>query len=170
MSELYLPEEIRRLLRAYYTCELTTVNSKGHPISWPCLPYFHEETGEIIFSASIAFPVKALNARRHPQVALLFSDASGSGLNAPDALLIQGDASVEELTNYQNPRVIGLFHLNQQRQPDSSRFTNNRLVRRLFSWYLFQRLLISVIPKRVYIWSGGNFQTMPTEIGESHVE
>lgn len=170
MSELHLSEEIRSLLRAYYTCELTTVNRKGQPISWPCLPYFHEETGEIVFSASIAFPVKALNIRRHPQVSLLFSDASGSNLNTPDGLLIQGDASVEELTNYQDPKIIGLFHLNQQRQPDSSRFTTNRFVRRIFSWYLFQRLVISVVPKRVYVWPGGDFQIMPTAIGRSHVE
>jgi general stress protein 26 len=164
MSEAQLSEEVRTILRAYYTCEVTTVNSKGQPITWPCLPYFHEETGEIIFTASIAFPVKALNARRHPQVSLLYSDPTGSGLTEPPALLVQGEASVQELLDYQDPKILGLFRITQKRQPDSTRFSTNRITRHLFSWYLFQRLVVTVTPQRVRIWSQGDFQAAPKEI------
>jgi pyridoxamine 5'-phosphate oxidase-like protein len=170
MSEVPLSAEVRTLLRAYYTCEVTTVNRKGQPITWPCLPYFHEETGEIIFTASIAFPVKALNARRYPQVSLLYSDPTGSGLTKPPALLVQGEASVQELLDYHDPKIIGLFRLTQKRQPDSQRFSTNRFARRLFSWYLFQRLVVTVTPRRVRIWPAGDFHAESRGIEVMHVE
>src|SRR5579864_9063150 len=170
MPEVQLSEDIRTLLRAYYTCEVTTVNSKGQPITWPCLPYFHEETGEIIFTASIAFPVKALNARRHPHVSLLYSDPTGSGLTKPSALLVQGEASVQELLDYHDPKIVGLFRITQKRQPDSKRFTDNRFMRHLFSWYLFQRLVVTVIPRQVHIWPEGDFHAEPKEIEVPNVE
>ena len=170
MPEVQLPEEVRTLLHAYYTCEVTTVNSKGQPITWPCLPYFHEETGEIIFTASIAFPVKALNARRNPHVSLLYSDPTGSGLTKPPALLVQGEAKVEELLDYHDPKIIGLFRTTQKRQPDVARFSGNRFTRRLFSWYLFQRLVVTVTPRRVRIWSQGDFHAEPKQIEVLNVE
>src|SRR5437899_8038388 len=93
----FLPGQISVLIGAYYTCEVTTVNTRGQPVTWPCLSYFHPESGQIIMTASIAFRVKAINARRHPQVSLLYSNPTGTDLNAPPAVLIQGDAVVEEL-------------------------------------------------------------------------
>jgi Pyridoxamine 5'-phosphate oxidase len=170
MPEVQLPKEIRTLLQTYYTCEVTTVNSKRQPITWPCLPYFHEETGEIIFTASIAFPVKAFNARRNPHVSLLYSDPTGSGLTKPPALLVQGEASVQELLDYQDPKIIGLFRITQKRQPDAARFSTNRFTRRLFSWYLFQRLVVTVTPRRVRIWSEGDFHAEPQQIEVLNVE
>lgn len=170
MPEIQLSEEIRTLLRAYYTCEVTTVNSKGQPITWPCLPYFHEETGEIIFTASIAFPVKALNARRNPHVSLLYSDPTGSRLTKPPALLVQGKANVQELLDYNDPKIIGLFRATQKRQPDIARFIGNRFTRRLFSWYLFQRLIVTVTPQRIRIWSEGDFHADPQKIEVQNVE
>lgn len=170
MNHLQLSSEILQVLHEYYTCEVTTVNRQGQPITWPCLPYFHEETGEIIFTASIAFPVKALNARRHPQVSLLYSDPSGSHLERPPALLVQGDATVIEMLDFTDPRVIGLSRASSRRQPDSSNFHSNRLARKLFSWYLYQRLMVIVQPQRILVWSNGDFQTMPTEIGVTYVE
>src|SRR5689334_25407401 len=97
MSQLDLPPEISSALRAYATCEMTTVNRHGQPITWPCLPYYDEDNGQILLSASIAFPVKAFNAQKHPQVSLLYSDPTGSQLDRAPALLIQGDATVSEL-------------------------------------------------------------------------
>ena len=93
MPALQLPEEVAAVLRAYYTCEVTTINAKGQPMTWPALAYFDEATGEIFFSVSIAFPVKAQNARKRPQVSLLYSDPTGSGLEHAPAVLVQGNAT-----------------------------------------------------------------------------
>ncbi len=165
-----LPDEIRALLQRYYTCEFTTVNSKGQPVTWPCLTHLHEATGQIIATASIAFPVKAQNARRYPQVSLLYSDPSGSGLVAPPAILVQGDARVEELLDHTDPTIIDLYRVIQQRQPDNRRFMRNRLMRRIFTWYLFQRLLVTVTPQRVRLWEHGDFHGEATEVEVRHVE
>jgi hypothetical protein len=170
MSKSSLPDDICALLRAYFTCEVTTVNRKGKPVTWPCLAYFHAETGQILLTASIAFPVKAFNARRHPQVSLLYSDPSGSGLTAPPAILVQGEASVQELLDYTDPKIIGLSRLAARRQPDSQNFSSNRFMRGLFAWYLYQRLVVTIVPQYVRIWPQGDFYADPTEIEVLHVE
>src|SRR6266508_3620277 len=100
MPILRLPPDVKAVLEEFYTCEFTTVNSQGQPLTWPTEPYYSEPEGQLIVTSSIAFPVKAYNARRHPQVSLLYSDATGSGLDDPPGVLVQGKvSSVEELTN-----------------------------------------------------------------------
>src|SRR5215471_3592295 len=97
MPAFQLPDEVAAVLRSFFTSEVTTANAAGQPMTWPALAYFDEETGEIFFSVSIAFPVKAQNARKRPQVSLLYSDPTGSGLDHAPAVLVQGDATVAEI-------------------------------------------------------------------------
>ena len=168
MPALALPPDVAVVLRDFYTCEYTTVNRQGQAISWPSVPYFHEPDGQIIAAVSIAFPVKAYNARRHPQVSLLYSDPTGSGLTDPPAVLVQGEATVAEVLDYP-PRIIGLFKAVLHRQPDSARFGTNRIVRRLFVWYLFQRIALIVTPKRILVWPHGDFSRLPEEVAVQYV-
>ena len=170
MPKLDLQPEIRNVLREYYTCEVTTVNRQGQPITWPSLPYYDEATGQIVLTVSIAFPVKAFNARHHPQISLLYSDPTGSGLDQAPAVLIQGDATVGELLDYTSPQIRGIFRATSRRQPDSRHFTSNRFLRRIFTWYLFQRLVITVEPRRIQVWSEGSFSDAPKEIEVTYVE
>ena len=88
MPKLDVLPVISSALRQYYTCEMTTVNRQGQPVTWPGLQYYDEEAGQILLTVSIAFPVKALNGRHHPQVCLLYSDPTGSGLEQTPAVLI----------------------------------------------------------------------------------
>src|SRR5438105_10132611 len=131
MPALQLPPDIEAVIREFYTCEFTTVNKAGQPMTWPSVPYYYEPEGQIVAAVSVAFPVKAYNARRHPQVSLLYSDPTGSGLSDPPAVLVQGDATVAEILEYPPP-IIGLLKTVVHHQPDSARFASNRLVRRLF--------------------------------------
>jgi len=163
MPALALPDEVAAVLRGFYTCEVTTVNRQGEPITWPAVSYVDEDSGRIVCAVSIAFPVKAYNARRHPQVSLLYSDRTGSALVDPPAVLVQGTAEVEEVLEYR-PDIIGLFRTVAHRQPDSARFSSNRVVRRLFSWYLFQRIALRVTPVRITTWPGGDFDLAPVVI------
>jgi hypothetical protein len=163
MTTAALPAEVAAVLRGFYTCEVSTVNRQGEPITWPAVSYFDEDAGRIVCAVSIAFPVKAYNARRHPQVSLLYSDPTGSSLVDPPAVLVQGACAVEEVLEY-TPDIIGLFRAVARRQPDSVRFSSNRVVRRLFSWYLFQRIALRVTPERVTIWPGGDFGLAPDVI------
>jgi hypothetical protein len=62
MSSEVISTDIRSVLCEFYTCEVTTVNRQGQPITWPATAYYDEATGQIVLAASIAFPVKAFNA------------------------------------------------------------------------------------------------------------
>jgi hypothetical protein len=165
-----MPTMVKEVLSQFYTCEVTTVNREGQPISWPSLPYYDDTSDNIYVTASIAFPVKAFNARRNPWVSLLYSDPTGTNLDHPPAVLVQGDATVSEILDYSSPVVAALFRLTKQRQPDFRNFISNRVMRRAFTWYLYQRLLITVRPRRLLVWSESDFSALPTEIEVSHVE
>ena len=170
MQTVDIPTDIRSVLREFYVCEATTVNRQGQPITWPSAAYYDEAAGQIILTVSIAFPVKAFNARRHPQISLLYSDPTGTKLEYAPAVLVQGDATVAEIQDYTDPQVLGWFRTFASRQPDSRQFIGNRLVRSLFAWYVFQRLVITVRPHRVLVWPRADFSTAPIEIEVNNVE
>jgi len=170
MPSLNLPAEVDAVLANFYTCEFTTVNTKGQPMTWPSVPYYNHDEGRLVIAVSIAFPVKAYNARKHSQVSMLFSDPTGSGLTDPPAVLVQGDAAVAEVLEY-TPDIIGLFRTVSKRQPESSKFTSNKFVRNLFVAYLFQRISLTVIPRRILYWPHRDFGQEPAMIDlQSQVE
>ena len=155
MSTLDLPPDVAAVMRSFFTAEITTINRSGQPLTWPAATYFDEDAGRVVCAVSIAFPVKAHNARRNPKVSLLYSDRTGSGLDDQPAVLVQGTAEVAEVLEY-TPDIIGLFANVARNQPDSAKFSNSRIARRLFSWYLFQRIAIRVRPDRVSAWPRDN--------------
>jgi len=162
VARLHLPPEVETALSEYYTCEFTTVNRAGQPVTWPTVPFYDREEGSIVVTASIAFPIKALNARRNARVALLYSDPAGTTLDDPPAVLVQGDATVSELLE-PTRQSLELFKLSVRRQPDSRRFVANPLARRLFGFY-FQRLAITVHPRRIVVWPHRDFGVAPTAV------
>lgn len=168
MPALQFPPDIEAVLSKFYTCELTTVNKAGQPITWPTLPYYNQSEGTIVLAASIAFPTKTYNARRHPQVSLLYSDPMGSKLPDPPAVLVQGDATVMELVE-EMPWTIDLFKTSVRRQPDSRKYIANPIARKLFEFY-FQRIGIVVTPRRVLVWPHLDFSAAPTEVEVRYVD
>jgi hypothetical protein len=169
MPPLRVPPEVDEALGSIYTCEFTTVNTKGQPMTWPSVPYYNREEGRLVIAVSVAFPIKAYNARKHPQVSMLFSDPTGSGLPDPPAVLVQGDAVVAEVLDY-TPDIIGLFKTVNKRQPESSKFTSNKLVRNLFVAYLFQRISLTVTPRQILYWPHRDFSVEPLRIVLDTVE
>ena len=162
MTASALPDDVLAALHGFFTCELADRRTAAaRPIAWPAVPYVDRRTGSIFCAVSIAFPVKAQNARRHPQVSLLFSEPTGSGLADPPAVLVQGRAILMEGVLDYPPDVISLFRAVSARQPDSARFTGNRLIRRAFSWYLFQRVALRVTPERITVWPSRQFAAEP---------
>lgn len=168
MTALCLPPGVAAVLRRFYTCELTTVTRDGRPVTWPTAPYYYAPTGQLIVATSIAFPVKAHNARRHPQVALLFSDPTGSGLRDPPAVLVQGTATVTEMIG-DVPWAIDMLRQTLDRQPAGQQFLASRVARRLFTFY-FQRLAITVQPQRIRVWPHSDFAQPPQEVEIRDVE
>jgi hypothetical protein len=134
------------LIDAYHTCELLTVGRDGTPIAWPTVAVRRPD-GTILISTSIGLPQKAVNIRRDERVALLFSDPTGSGLRAPDQVLVQGTATCpDEIVTGTGPWG-DLWLRVRERQP-SSNYHRVPGMRRLMDFY-YMRLLITVTPARV---------------------
>ena len=47
-------------------------------------------------TTGLGYPKKAKDARANPKVAMLFSDPTGSGLDDPPQVLVQGTADVDD--------------------------------------------------------------------------
>ncbi len=168
MATLRLPSEVEAVFREFRTCECTTVNRQGQPLTWPTEPYYDAPAGRLIVTSSIAFPVKAYNARRHPQVAVFFSDPTGAPLTSPPTVLVQGDATVTELVD--DPAwSYAMFKESILRQPRTRSFVGNPLARWLFT-FQFQRLAIFVQPRRILVWPRGDRSQFPTELEVRYVE
>jgi len=168
MGALHLPPEVEAVFREFRTCEFTTVNRQGQPLTWPTEPYYDAPEGRLIVTCSIAFPVKVYNARRHPQVAVLFSDPTGAPLTDAPTVLVQGDATVTELED-DPPWSYEMFKESIHRQPKARSFVSNPLARRLFT-FQFQRVAIFVQPRRILVWPRGDMVQVPTELEVRYVE
>lgn len=146
-----LPSEVHDVLGAFLCCELATVGRDGTALAWPAVPLYLPERGLLLLTTTIGFPVKARNIERQPKVSLLFSDATGSGLVQPAAVLVQGEARIAAGVQTWGEDLAAHWRRVMTIQPVSSRFTRPAPVRWFMDWY-FMRLVIYVRPRRVSWW------------------
>lgn len=119
-----------------------------------------------IFSLQLhnRFALQGLQRQTQPtHVSLLFSDPTASGLTDPPAALVQGvarapDKVVTSIVGFED-KMRQVF----QRQPASSMYSSNWLMRYLFDWY-YMRLSIYITPRRILWWPEGNFEQPPLEV------
>lgn len=160
----------------FITCEFSTLARDGTPITWPTMPAYWPARNQFVILASAGLAQKAVNARRNPRVALLFSDATGSGLHDPPSVLVQGDAEAPDrlLTDLDDldPEFVtaatARMRLLLERQPSMRLYLANPLTRRIMDWY-FVRLMITVTPRRILWWPGGDFDSVPEVWEAAHV-
>jgi general stress protein 26 len=140
--------ELATLFDAYRTCELVTVSKSGVPIAWPTVALHQPESGTFLISTSLGYPQKAHNIRRSPRVALLFSDPTGSGLDAPPQVLVQGTATCPEQieTGFAAHRALWTRLLTLQ--PSAKLYSSTALTRHLMDVY-YMRLHITVTPDAI---------------------
>jgi hypothetical protein len=150
-----LPYAVQDAFQRFVTCELTTIDSGGRPITWPVTPFYRPGDADISVTTGLGWPKKARDARRNPRVALLFSDPTGSDIVQPSMVLVQGTAAVDD----------GDLDANRERYISHSA---SKLGRRSeadppgsrFDWY-FTRIYIHVRPERVHVWRGGDCEAEP---------
>jgi hypothetical protein len=112
-------------------------------------------------TTALGYPKKANDARRNPRVALLFSDATGSGLARPSMVLVQGTASVDDANLDANRRRYESDIAAKPTGPAGVSAPGRR-----FDWY-FTRIYLHVRPERVYVWRGGDCGAAPEVYGEA---
>jgi hypothetical protein len=158
-----LPPEVEEVFREFRTCEFSTLARDGTPITWPLITLWQPEEQQFVLTTSIGMPNKAFNARRDGRVSLLFSEPTASGLQDPPAVLVQGDAVVPEEV-HTSPNDLGEYWKRTWRiQPAGKIYGTNVLTRAPMDWY-YMRLYISVRPRRILVWPGGDFTKPPLEV------
>ena len=161
-----LPQEVRDAFERFITCELTTVDATKQPITWPVTPYYAQGAPTIDVTTGLGYPKKADDAARHPSVAVLFSDPTGSGIESGIRVLVQGTATIDDqdlkanAERYYRESVIKL--------PATEKMHPPKPLRRLLNFY-YARLYIKVRPERIFVWPNGDLSQEPT-LHDAHLE
>lgn len=160
-----LPSSVQAVFGSFITTELTTVDGRGQPITWPVTPYYKDGGPCIDITTGLGYPKKANDARANPLVALLFSDPTGSGLDRPPMILVQGTADVDDRDLEANRARYA--RESKEKLPGIAKLMPPEPLQRLLGWY-FTRIYVHVRPERVYAWPDG-VDSEP-ELYGSHVE
>lgn len=160
MEPVELPGEVGSVLSRFLCCELATLARDGTPVAWPAVPLHLPHRGQFLLTTTIGFPVKVANIRRDPRVSLLFSDATGSGLESPPTVLVQGTATADDDVQTWGADLEAHWRRVSALQPAGRRFSSSAPARWFMDWY-YMRLLIRVRPTRILWWPGGDTSVPP---------
>lgn len=177
MKPWALPSEVEAVFGSFLTCEFATLGQGGRPVAWPILPTYWAERGQFVLACPVALAQKAANARRDPRVSLLYSNPTGSGLDHPPAVLVQGQARVMDrlVTDLKDldPALLPVLGAQGQRlfrtQPGMRLYLANPLTRYVMEWY-FIRQFMFVTPRRITWWPAGDFEAEPSRLEAPDVE
>jgi hypothetical protein len=166
MTATNLPADVQQVFDRFVTTEYVTVDRRGQPIVWPVTPYWHASEGCVDVTTGIGYPKKADDAQRNPRVALLFSDATGSGLDDPPMVLVQGIAEVDDRDLQANARRFA--RESAAKLPAFTKQLPPGPLSKLIAWYT-NRIYVHVRPERVFLWHGADPRSEP-ELLDSHLE
>jgi hypothetical protein len=161
-----LPQEVRDAFERFITCEFTTVDSRKQPITWPVTPYYVQGGPTIDVTTGLGYPKKADDARTHPSVSMLFSDPTGSGLERPVSVLVQGTATIDDEDLKANAERY--IRESGEKLPATKKMSPPKPIRPLFNFY-YARMYIKVRPERVFVWPESDLAREP-EIHGTHLE
>src|SRR5436305_6827068 len=161
-----LPHEVQAVFDRFITTELTTIDRRGQPITWPVTPYYSPGGPCIDLTTGLGYPKKANDARANPLVALLFSDPTGSGLQDPRMVLVQGTADVDDRDLDANRRRYARESV--EKLPATAKLQPPDPVKRWMHWY-YTRIYVHVRPERIYAWPAGDIAREP-ELYGTHME
>jgi hypothetical protein len=148
-----LPDEVQQVFDRFITTEYTAFDSTGMPITWPVTPYYSPGAATIDITTGLGYPKKANDARANEKVSLLFSDPTGSGIEAAPMVLVQGTAAVDDRDLDANADRYARESV--EKLPSTKELMPPSLIRRTMGWY-FKRVYVRVRPERVYVWEGAD--------------
>lgn len=157
-----LPSEVTAVFDRFITTELTTVDAKGQPITWPVTPYYRPGDAWIDITTGLGYPKKANDARANPLVSLLFSDPTGSGLTDAPMVLVQGAAEVDDRDLNANRKRYGVESI--EKLPATASLHPPEFFKRFFTWY-YTRIYVHIRPERVYVWPNQDASAEPALYG-----
>jgi hypothetical protein len=161
-----LPTAVQDVFDRFVTTEFTTIDQHGQPINWPLTPYYRPGDDCISVTTGLGYPKKANDAQANPKVAALFSDPTGSGLERPPQVLVQGTADVDDRDLPANAERYKREL--REKLPETAEQMPPKLFDRWMLWYL-TRIYIHVRPERIYVWEDGDVTREP-QLFDAHME
>src|ERR671921_1927617 len=151
-----LPEPVEALLDVALVGELTVVDGRGRPVTYPLIPLYDGE--RVYLTSSVLFSRKLEHIRANPKVSLSITDPVAVGGRA-DRATIQGDARViEEDPHGGWERLLPIW---ERKEPSIVAFLKQRVALPLF----FERALIEITPRRTLYWATGDSSVAPAVSG-----
>jgi hypothetical protein len=161
-----LPQEIQAVFDRFVTTEFTTIDRSGQPITWPLTPYYRPGDPCIDVTTGLGYPKKANDARANAKVGMLFSDPTGSGLEDPPMVLVQGIAEVDDRDLTANRERYDRELA--EKLPATKEMSPPAFMKSFFEWY-YTRIYLHVRPERIYSWPGCDVSREP-QLWDAHLE
>jgi general stress protein 26 len=147
-----IPAPAAKLLERALVAELTVVDPKGRPVTYPLIPLWDGE--RIYMTSSTLFSRKLEHIARNPRVSVSVTDPVSVG-SRTDRVTVQGDARVIDDDPHGGwERLLPIW---SAKEPAIVAFLKERVALPLF----FERALIEIVPRRVLYWRDGDTSIAP---------
>ena len=152
-TEGVLPPPVAALLDAALVAELTVVDGRGRPVSYPLIPLY--DGARIHMTSSALFSKKLRHIKANPKVSVALTDPIGVPAEPFARATIQGDAVVHDGDLHTDwERLLPLW---RAKEPVIDKFVKMRFGIPLF----FERSVIEIAPTRVLYWEDGRTDRPP---------
>lgn len=147
-----MPNPVVELLDRALVAELTVIDAKGRPVTYPLIPLYDGE--RVYMTSSTLFSRKLEHIGGNTKVAVSITDPISVG-GRTDRATIQGDARV--IADDPHGGWERLLPIWSAKEPAIVAFLKERVALPLF----FERALIEIEPRRVLYWSDGDAKRPP---------
>jgi hypothetical protein len=149
-----LPEKIEQLVNAALVSELTVLDRRGRPVTYPLIPLY--DGRKVYMHSSVLFSKKLEHIKANPHVSVAITDPVATPVEPFSRATIQGDARVieDDLHSGWEKSVLPLW---AAKEP-----IINDLVKKRFAMPLFwERSVIEITPVRAFLWVSGRSVDRP---------
>ena len=149
-----LPQAVEELLETALVAELTVVDHAGRPVTHPLIPLYDGQ--RIMMTSSVLFSRKLEHIKAKPHVSVAITDPVATDVEPFRRATIQGEATVidDDLHSGWERTVLPLW---RKKEPAIDFFLGKRVALPLF----FERAVIEIVPRRVYLWENGQTDRHP---------
>ena len=148
-----LPDPIEKLLDAALVSELTVLDERGVPVTYPLIPLYDGE--RIYMTSSVLFSKKLEHMKANPKVSVTITDPVATDVEPFNRATIQGDARVIEDDLHSGwEKVLPLW---EAKEPIISELVKKRFAMPLF----WERSVIEITPRRAFLWRDGKTDQAP---------
>jgi len=148
-----LPKPVEELLAVALVSELTVIDGKGSPVTYPLIPLYDGD--RIYMTSSVLFSKKLEHIKANPRVSVTITDPIAAPVEPFRRATIQGDARIVEDDLHSGwERVLPLW---VAKEPVISKLVKMRFAMPLF----WERSIIEIVPKRVLLWPDGRTDREP---------